>query len=68
MYQKPHTNIFNHFNDIAWKEMLLAGKEPKLVINNGEVDYLGTPKIAVIVDGAWSKRLYRTKYNALSGE
>jgi len=27
MYQEMHTNIFNHFNDIAWQEMLLAGKE-----------------------------------------
>lgn len=68
MYQETHTNIFNHFNDIAWKEMLLAGKEEaKLAIENGEVDYLGRPKIAVIADGAWSKRSYRTKYNALSG-
>ncbi|KAF0705631.1 Uncharacterized protein FWK35_00033523, partial [Aphis craccivora] len=68
MYQETHTNIFNHFNDIAWKEMLLDGKEEaKLAIENGEVDYLGRPKIAVIADGAWSKRSYRTKYNALSG-
>ncbi|KAL4143390.1 hypothetical protein QTP88_005726 [Uroleucon formosanum] len=67
MYQEMQNNIFNYFNDIAWKEMLLAGKEEvKLAINNGEVDCLGRPKIAVIADGAWSKRSYRTKYNALS--
>jgi len=48
--------------------MSLAGKEEaKLAYNNGEVDCLGRPKIAVIADGAWSKQSYRTKYNALSG-
>jgi len=52
MYQETHTNIFNHFNDIAWKKMLLAGKEEaKLAINNGQVDYLGRPKSLLMGPG-----------------
>lgn len=67
-YQDFHNNIFKHLNDLAWKEMLIAGQEEaKLAIEKGEVDHLGRPKIAVVVDGAWSKRSYKTKYNALSG-
>lgn len=68
LYQDFHNNIFKHLNDLAWKEMLIAGQEEaKLAIEKGEVDHLGRPKIAVVADGAWSKRSYKTKYNALSG-
>ena len=48
--------------------MELAGQEEKwLAIENNDLDLKGNPKIAVIADGAWSKRLYKTNYNALSG-
>ena len=47
--------------------VIAAQEEAKLAIEKGEVDYLGRPKIAVVADGAWSKRSYKTKYNALSG-
>lgn len=64
LYQELHTEMFMHVHDIAWKEMELAGQEEKrLVIENGDLDI----KIAVIADGAWSKRSYKTNYNALSG-
>jgi len=68
LYQTLHTEIFMHVHDIAWKEMELAGQEEKrLAIENGDLDIKGRPKIAVIADGAWSKRSYKTNYNALSG-
>jgi len=31
------------------------------------VDVDGIPMISVVNDGQWSKRSYRTKYDALSG-
>jgi len=68
LYQELHTEMFMHVHDIAWKEMESAGLEEKrLAIENGDLDPKGRPKIAVIADGAWSKRSYKTNYNALSG-
>ncbi|CAI6371889.1 unnamed protein product [Macrosiphum euphorbiae] len=53
---------------MALEGMLSAGKEEgRLAIERGDVDQYGRPKIAVVADGAWSKRSYRTNYNALSG-
>lgn len=50
------------------ESMAEAGKEElRLAIELGEVDSEGNGLIAVIVDGAWSKRSYRTKYDASSG-
>ncbi|CAI6376077.1 unnamed protein product [Macrosiphum euphorbiae] len=67
-YQDFHNTMYMHMNTIALNEMQLAGQEEKrLAIENGQVDHLGRPKIAVVADGAWSKRSYKTKYNALSG-
>lgn len=42
------------------KEMVLARGKANL---NGE----GIPYISVVADRAWSKRSYKTNYNALSG-
>lgn len=68
LYQQLHNEVFMHVHDIAWKEMELAGQQEKrLAIENGDIDIYGRPKIAVIADGAWSKRSYKTNYNALSG-
>jgi len=68
LYQNSHNSIYRYFNEIALNEMLLAGKEEeKLALEKGEVDHLGRPTITVVADGAWSKRSYKTKYNALSG-
>ncbi|KAK4887489.1 hypothetical protein RN001_003760 [Aquatica leii] len=48
-------------------EMKQAGEqERRLNIDAGEVNKNGIPVISVIVHGAWSKRSYRTNYNALS--
>lgn len=50
------------------QELKFAGEEEaKLAKENGHIDKDGTPCITVIADGAWSKRSYKTNYNALSG-
>lgn len=68
MYQDTHSKVFHYTHKMALEGMLLAGKEEgRLAIERGDVDNNGRPKIAVIADGAWSKRSYRTNYNALSG-
>ena len=67
-YQLLHNEIATYFNEISWEEIERAGKEEaKIAIENNEIDANGRPMIAVIADGAWSKRSYKTKYNALSG-
>lgn len=67
-YQDLHNTMYMHMNIIALNEMQLAGQEEKrLAIANGEIDNQGRPTIAVIADGAWSKRSYKTNYNTLSG-
>lgn len=60
--------ISNVINDVAWEKMKEAGEEEaKLAKNAEDVTDDGIPVITVLVDGAWSKRSYRTNYNALSG-
>jgi len=67
-YQEVHTSVFNYTHQIALGGMIKAGKEErKLAIERGDVDQSGRPQIAVIDDDAWSKRSYKTNYNALSG-
>ncbi|XP_022160289.1 uncharacterized protein LOC111026498 isoform X3 [Myzus persicae] len=68
MYQEMHSKVFHYTHKMALEGMLLAGKEEgRLAVERGDVDQQGRPKIAVVADGAWSKRSYRTNYNALSG-
>lgn len=53
---------------IAWDATEEAAKEEaKIALENGDVSKDGIPMISVVVDGAWSKRSYRSNYNALSG-
>jgi len=67
-YQELHTSVFSYTHKIALEGMIEAGKEERrLAIERGDIDERGRPKIAVIADGAWSKRSYKTNYNALSG-
>ncbi|CAH1383596.1 unnamed protein product [Tenebrio molitor] len=48
--------------------MKIAGKEEaRLAIEAGMVNEQGIPIITVLTDSAWSKRSYKTNYNALSG-
>lgn len=52
----------------AWSEMQKAGdEERRMALENGEVDVDGIPMCTVIADGQWSKRSYKSMYNALSG-
>jgi hypothetical protein len=53
-------------HEVAWDEIKKAGEEErKLAIQHGDID--GVPMITVVADGQWSKRSYKTKYDALSG-
>lgn len=48
--------------------MQKAGDEERqMALENGKVDVDGIPMCTVIADGQWSKRSYKSKYNALSG-
>ena len=48
--------------------MKLAGIEEKqLALEAGDVDIDGIPMCPVVADGQWSKRSYKTKYDAFSG-
>ncbi|CAH1102029.1 unnamed protein product [Psylliodes chrysocephalus] len=53
--------------EAAWDAMDQAAlEELQLAKDIGEVDEQGNGLIAVIVDGAWSKRSHKVNYNALS--
>ncbi|KAJ8889980.1 hypothetical protein PR048_009485 [Dryococelus australis] len=45
----------------------VALEEARLAKENGRVYSDGIPTITVVADGCWSKRSYRTNYNALPG-
>lgn len=67
-YQKLHDKIGENIKCVAWEAIKEATlEESKLAIENGDVFREGIPMISVVVDGAWSKRSYRSNYNALSG-
>lgn len=67
-YQKEHEIISCHIEETMWQSIEMAGKEEaKMAIERGDVNENGVPLIAVVADGAWSKRSYKTNYNALSG-
>lgn len=72
MSPKSYTCIENELQkDIkktAWVEMQKAGEEEKrIALDLGNVDTDGVPLITVVADGQWSKRSYKTKYDAFSG-
>lgn len=67
-YVRHHNKLYDVLQKTAWTSMKEAGKEEfQLGVENGEVDSNGVPCITVIADGAWSKRSYKTNYDALSG-
>jgi len=68
LYQKLHEDAHKFTGETAWEAMSLAAEEEaKLAIENGDVREDGIPMITLIADGAWSKRNYKSNYNALSG-
>lgn len=69
-------NTYNKYNETlsadikgsSWDEMWLAGlEEKKLALELGDVDKDGISMCPGIAVGQWSKRSYKTKYDALSG-
>lgn len=67
-YRSVLTKISDNIHQAALQEMAIAGKEEReLAIKEGNIDKDGTPMCTVVADGQWSKRSYKTKYDALSG-
>lgn len=67
-YKTIETTLELEIKNTAWFEMEKAGQEEKkIAIETGNIDTDGIPLITVVADGQWSKRSYRTKYDALSG-
>jgi len=65
---KTQREVGNMWEQLAAQSMKDAAKEEEnFAIANGNVDKDGVPLIAVVADGCWSKRSYRTKYDASSG-
>lgn len=67
-YQQMHEEVSKNIFNVSFEEMKKAGQEEaKIAIENRDVDEQGRPLITVVADGAWSKRSYKSNYNALSG-
>ncbi|XP_022160039.1 uncharacterized protein LOC111026293 [Myzus persicae] len=67
-YTKIQENVADIVHATAWDEIKKGGEEEKkMALECGDIDVDGTPVITVVADGQWSKRSYRTKYDALSG-
>lgn len=61
-------DVSDTVHETAWDEMKKAGdEERRIAIESNNLDEDGIPMCAVIADGQWSKRSYKTKYDALSG-
>lgn len=68
MYRSFQSILQDEIKSTAWSEMKAAGDiERKYAIESGSVDDNGIPLITVVADAQWSKRSYRTKYDAFSG-
>lgn len=67
-FSRNHGEISSSIHSLAWEEIRKAGEEErKLALESGDVDDDGVPFCTVVADGQWSKRSYKTKYDALSG-
>jgi hypothetical protein len=67
-YIQTENTIFEKIKNLPTETMKEAGKEEcHLAKEAGEIDSNGRALITVIVDGAWSKRSYKTNYNESSG-
>lgn len=67
-YTSVLSKMSNTIHQAALEEMEKAVEEEKeFAIKSGCVDHDGIPMCAVVADGQWSKRSYKTKYDALSG-
>jgi len=67
-YNKEHKTVCQGYELAAIKAMDDAAKiEAELAIQAGDIDTDGTPLVAVVADGSWCKRSYKTMYNSPSG-
>lgn len=68
-FSRLHSSLSSSIHNLAWEEIRKANEEEKkLAITAGDVDADdGIPFCTVVADGQWSKRSYKTKYDALSG-
>lgn len=67
-YHSIETVLQEEIKNTAWSAIKMAGvEERKLAIQSGSVDSNGIPLITVVADAQWSKRSYKTKYDAFSG-
>ncbi|XP_025831573.1 uncharacterized protein LOC112904802 isoform X2 [Agrilus planipennis] len=67
-YENCHQDVSTTLHATLWDNIRRAGEEEyRLAVELGEVDSTGIPNIAVVADGAWCKRSYRTNYDASSG-
>lgn len=67
-YKRYHEKVSAAAQDCALSAMQAAAREECILAQTaGDVDSQGYPLIAVVVDGAWSKRSYKTNYNSASG-
>lgn len=67
-YTKYHGQVCDGWEKAAALKMAEAcAEEAEIAVERGEIDTDGVPILTVVADGCWSKRSYRTNYNALSG-
>lgn len=68
IYLKHQKKLGVAYNEACQESMKGAGEEEtRLALEENNVDQNREPVITVISDGAWSKRSYKTNYNAASG-
>ncbi|KAG8178160.1 hypothetical protein JTE90_006299 [Oedothorax gibbosus] len=67
-YSNEHAEVCAAWKIAASKSMEeAAAEEKRLAIERGDVDVEGVPYFAVVADGSWAKRSYKTNYSSLSG-
>jgi len=67
-FYKLQNEVGSILQNSAFEEMKKAGdEERRLALECGDVDNDNIPMCTVVADGQWSKRSYKTKYDALSG-
>ncbi|KAG8172234.1 hypothetical protein JTE90_006725 [Oedothorax gibbosus] len=67
-YSNEHAKVCAAWKISALKSMEeAAAEEKRLTIERGDVDIEGVLYFAVVADGSWAKRSYKTNYSSLSG-
>lgn len=67
-FTEAQRDMSEKIHKIAEQQMAIAGKEERrLALESGSIDNDRIPMCTVVADGQWSKRSYKTNYDALSG-